>query len=204
MPQDEYETELTGDRATVAAALSGVVDGLLAGSVRVGDGDDAIVVEIPEELTLEVELETDDDERSLELELEWPAEDADADTDISAAADVMAALEAEPPTESPSEPVEPEQVGEAAESDKPTEETVELDQSPVEVLPVGAGDAVQSLARFELYQDRAEEWRWRLRHRNGNIIATSGEGYTRKHNARKGLQSVVRNAPDAAVGEESE
>lgn len=51
-----------------------------------------------------------------------------------------------------------------------------------------------SQARFELYEDAAEEWRWRLRHRNGNTIATSGEGYTRKHNAQKGMQSVRRNA----------
>jgi len=30
---------------------------------------------------------------------------------------------------------------------------------------------------FELYQDRAGEYRWRLRHDNRNIIADSGEGY---------------------------
>ncbi|WP_247728492.1 DUF1508 domain-containing protein [Halovivax limisalsi] len=51
-----------------------------------------------------------------------------------------------------------------------------------------------SQARFELYEDAANEWRWRFRHRNGNVVATSGEGYTRKHNAQKGMQSVRRNA----------
>ncbi len=56
-------------------------------------------------------------------------------------------------------------------------------------------DALESSqARFELYADRSDEWRWRLRHRNGNLIAGSGEGYTRKHNAQKGMQSVRRNA----------
>lgn len=54
-------------------------------------------------------------------------------------------------------------------------------------------------ARFEIFQDRAEEWRWRLIHRNGNVIATSGEGYTRKHNARKGLRSVIHNVPTASI-----
>jgi uncharacterized protein YegP (UPF0339 family) len=64
----------------------------------------------------------------------------------------------------------------------------------------GELDALRaSAARFELFEDRAEEWRWRLRHRNGNVIADSGEGYTRKHNAQKGLQSVKRNALGAAV-----
>ena len=56
-----------------------------------------------------------------------------------------------------------------------------------------------SQARFELYEDSGGEWRWRLRHRNGNLIAASGEGYTRKHNAQKGLASVRGNALGAAV-----
>ncbi|MFC7193552.1 HVO_2922 family protein [Halosimplex aquaticum] len=59
-----------------------------------------------------------------------------------------------------------------------------------------------SQARFELFRDRANEWRWRLVHRNGNVIASSGEGYTRKHNAEKGLRSVMRNAPDATLVED--
>jgi len=61
-----------------------------------------------------------------------------------------------------------------------------------------------SKAEFEQYQDRANEWRWRLVHDNGNIIADSGEGYSRKATARKGLESVMRNAPGAAVIEQVE
>ncbi|MFB6220666.1 MAG: DUF1508 domain-containing protein [Halolamina sp.] len=56
-----------------------------------------------------------------------------------------------------------------------------------------------SQARFELYEDNSGEHRFRLRHRNGNIIATSGEGYTRRHNAQKGMESVRRNALGASV-----
>jgi len=56
------------------------------------------------------------------------------------------------------------------------------------------GSLYASQARFELYEDTAGEWRWRLRHRNGNLIANGGEGYTRKHNAQKGMASVRRNA----------
>ncbi|WP_435077201.1 HVO_2922 family protein [Halococcus sp. AFM35] len=63
----------------------------------------------------------------------------------------------------------------------------------------GNDDAVHSLGRFEIFRDRASEWRWRLVHRNGNIIATSGEGYTSKQNALKGMRSVMKNAPDAEV-----
>nr|WP_233357312.1 DUF1508 domain-containing protein [Halococcoides cellulosivorans] len=52
---------------------------------------------------------------------------------------------------------------------------------------------------FELYEDRSEQWRWRLRHRNGNVIADGGQGYTRQHNAQKGIQSVRSNALGAST-----
>ena len=29
--------------------------------------------------------------------------------------------------------------------------------------------------KFEVYQDKKGEWRWRLKHANGNILATSSE-----------------------------
>ncbi|NHX36125.1 MULTISPECIES: YegP family protein [Halolamina] len=56
-----------------------------------------------------------------------------------------------------------------------------------------------SQARFELFEDKAGEHRWRLRHRNGQIIATSGEGYTQRHNAQNGIKSVRNNALGATV-----
>ena len=43
---------------------------------------------------------------------------------------------------------------------------------------------------FELYCDKASEWRWRLRHSNGNIIADSGEGYRNKSDAQRGIDLV--------------
>ena len=52
-------------------------------------------------------------------------------------------------------------------------------------------------ATFEVYEDRAGEWRWRLVHDNGNIIADSGEGYASRQKCEQGLASVRRNAPDA-------
>jgi uncharacterized protein YegP (UPF0339 family) len=58
-------------------------------------------------------------------------------------------------------------------------------------------------ATFELYTDKAGEYRWRLRHQNGNIIADSGEGYTTKDNAINGLESVKENAPDAPVEDQT-
>jgi uncharacterized protein YegP (UPF0339 family)/predicted phage tail protein len=54
---------------------------------------------------------------------------------------------------------------------------------------------------FEVYRDRAGEWRWRLVHDNGNILADSGEGYASRQKARQGLESVRANAGDAEVEE---
>ena len=48
-------------------------------------------------------------------------------------------------------------------------------------------------AAFELYRDKAGKYRWRLLHRNGNIIADSGQGYASRQKARQGLESVKRN-----------
>jgi uncharacterized protein YegP (UPF0339 family) len=56
-----------------------------------------------------------------------------------------------------------------------------------------------SQATFEVYRDEADEWRWRLVHDNGNIIADSGEGYSTRQNAEKGLRRVKNNAPNADV-----
>lgn len=54
-------------------------------------------------------------------------------------------------------------------------------------------------ARFELYEDADGQWRWRLVHRNGNILADSGQGYASKQKAEQGAQSVKRNAPHAPL-----
>ncbi|AGN01335.1 hypothetical protein L593_06940 [Salinarchaeum sp. Harcht-Bsk1] len=56
-------------------------------------------------------------------------------------------------------------------------------------------------AAYEVFQDNAEEWRWRLRHRNGQILADSGEGYASKQKARQGMHSVMNNAPAAEIEE---
>jgi uncharacterized protein YegP (UPF0339 family) len=52
---------------------------------------------------------------------------------------------------------------------------------------------------FEVYRDAAGEWRWRLVHENGNILATSGEGYASRQKARQGIDSVRENAGDADI-----
>ena len=52
--------------------------------------------------------------------------------------------------------------------------------------------------KFELYTDKAGEFRFRLKARSGEVIAAS-EGYKAKASCLNGIDSVRRNAPDAAV-----
>lgn len=60
------------------------------------------------------------------------------------------------------------------------------------------GFQVQKHPKFEVYQDNAGEFRFRLKAKNGQIIAAS-EGYSVLHSCMNGIASVRKNAPDAAV-----
>lgn len=52
--------------------------------------------------------------------------------------------------------------------------------------------------KFEVYTDKAGEFRFRLKAKNGEIIAV-GEGYKAKASCLNGIDSIRRNAPDAPV-----
>jgi len=52
--------------------------------------------------------------------------------------------------------------------------------------------------KFEVYTDKAGEFRFRLKARNGETIASS-EGYKSKGACMNGIESVKKNAPAATV-----
>ena len=52
--------------------------------------------------------------------------------------------------------------------------------------------------KFELYEDKAGEFRFRLKARNGEVIAVS-EGYKTKDSCKNGIESVKKNAPEAEI-----
>ncbi|AUX10822.1 hypothetical protein AArcSl_3216 [Halalkaliarchaeum desulfuricum] len=64
-------------------------------------------------------------------------------------------------------------------------------------------DVVASKARFEVYEDTAGDYRWRLVHQNGNIIADGSQGYASKQKAKQGLESVRKNASGAYIVDQS-
>ncbi len=55
--------------------------------------------------------------------------------------------------------------------------------------------------KFELYADRAGQFRFRLKARNGAVIAVS-EGYTTKLACENGIDSTRKNAEAATIEEE--
>lgn len=59
---------------------------------------------------------------------------------------------------------------------------------------------VKKHPKFEMYTDKAGEFRFRLKAKNGEIIATS-EGYKAKASCENGIASVKKNAPEAEVVE---
>lgn len=200
---DEDLLTMADERSLTAAAgtLRAIADQLEHGDrLRLEGTDRRVAVPLPDSVAFEVGLElegvdesegedgdeTDRGSKSedggeaggeethfeLEIELEWPVAGADAVEVISTA--------------------------ESSEEVEPAGETNRVDaERPHEVVAIASPP--ESLAEFRLFEDRAGEWRWHLRHQNGNIIADSGEGYTSKQSARNGIRSVVRNAPGASV-----
>ena len=60
------------------------------------------------------------------------------------------------------------------------------------------GYAVEKHPKFEVYTDKAGEFRFRLKATNGQIIAV-GEGYKALKSCLKGIESIKKNAPEAEI-----
>lgn len=58
------------------------------------------------------------------------------------------------------------------------------------------GYATEKNPKFEVYLDKAGEYRFRLTATNGQIIAT-GEGYKAKAGCMNGIESIKKNVVDA-------
>ncbi|SIS08831.1 amphi-Trp domain-containing protein [Natronorubrum thiooxidans] len=187
----ELETALTADRP-----------------LWLTDGDRTVRVTIPSPVTAMAETRRDDDAdpsiAELTLAFEWDdpdgsrlrLEDAERDapgvasdeppaTDDAAADSRMATM--------PPDAIAGEDEPETAQADASGAESEAQPESE------SAADDRERHSRFEVYEDRAGEWRWRLVHWNGNIIADSGEGYASRSNARRAARGVMRNAPTATL-----
>jgi hypothetical protein len=63
------------------------------------------------------------------------------------------------------------------------------------------GFKTETNPKFEIYTDKKGEFRFRLKAKNGQIIAT-GEGYTTIKACKNGVASIQKNAPDAEIVKE--
>ena len=61
--------------------------------------------------------------------------------------------------------------------------------------------AAEKNPKFEIYADKGGEFRFRLKAKNGQIIAVS-EGYTTMAKCKNGIASVQKNSVDAPVVKE--
>lgn len=44
--------------------------------------------------------------------------------------------------------------------------------------------------KFQIFYDRKKQFRWRLLGKNNKIIAVAGEGFTRKANCKKSINTL--------------
>ncbi|MFC7165788.1 amphi-Trp domain-containing protein [Halospeciosus flavus] len=215
---DDTRFELAGEqsRHETAALLRKLANDLDGGRELVFD--DSVALPVPEtldvEVDVEVEAETDaPDEYEVDVELEWDDDAVAAaespGTERTEASEGGAESETEPRPAIARPEVEHVEEGPTARASPPEDEAVPEQEEGVPEEPTLAEPGVEAepaertpLARFQVYRDRGGKWRWRLVHRNGNIVASSAQGYTTKRNAEKGMRSVVQNAPNATVERE--
>ena len=48
------------------------------------------------------------------------------------------------------------------------------------------------MLKCEIYQDKKGEYRWRVKAKNGRVIATSGEGLSRKRYAKSTTKALFK------------
>lgn len=54
-------------------------------------------------------------------------------------------------------------------------------------------------AKFEIFQRQDQQYSWRLKSSNGQVIATAGEGFASKSNAERAAQNVKDDAGSASI-----
>ncbi len=217
---DVFDLERAYDRGDLAAVFREFADAFDDGRPIRLDGDEQTVrLAVPQGVVAEFEAERGADAEppvgELEIELEWDDPDGssvritDRDADETADSDAESGDGSDTDDLNPAVAVmspedvagrggrEDETAGSATESGDEPAATVENTSS--ETTDEDRSGEGGRRSRFEVYEDRAGEWRWRLVHWNGNIVADSGEGYTSRSNAERAARGVMRSAATATV-----
>jgi uncharacterized protein YegP (UPF0339 family) len=62
------------------------------------------------------------------------------------------------------------------------------------LAPVPAVAQAKEGLKFEIYQDAAKDYRWRLKDGDGKVLATAGQGYKAKESAKNGVKLIQTEA----------
>lgn len=57
------------------------------------------------------------------------------------------------------------------------------------------------MAKFEIYRDARDEFRWRFQANNGKVLAESGEGYLNRVNCEHGIILIKQEAGNATISD---
>lgn len=57
----------------------------------------------------------------------------------------------------------------------------------------------RKIGRIEEYQDKAGQWRWRIRAGNGLIVADGAEGYASRRNVRRAWMATFQVVADVVA-----
>lgn len=71
------------------------------------------------------------------------------------------------------------------------------------LVVAGSAHAAAAGLTFEVYEDTKGEHRWRLKSANGQVIASSGQGYKAKADCRRAIEIIREGAASAKVEEAS-
>ena len=210
-----HESTQSRSRQGLATYLRRIARALGRGEPVPVDDEGTVTVDAAGTGDVEVELERADGTVHFEVEMEWPDEEAEVDVE-AAASKATFELYADSADEyrwrlrhDNGNIIADGGEGYADKRDaKSGIESVQRNAPGAHVVDVSRDEEAPeeggSDATFELFRDKADEYRWRLRHDNGNVIADGGQGYASKQKAKQGLRSVKSNAPGAAVEEPEE
>ncbi len=207
-----YESERKRSRRGIASYFRRLARALGRGERVAIDEEQTVTVDPPADTDFEVDVEREGDTVSVEIEMEWEEAEGDVEVDVVASKATFEVYEDSQDkwrwrlkhvngniiadsSEGYASKQKAKQGLESVRSNAPG--AYVEDQSKDDPEP----DATEggSDATFELYEDKGGNWRWRLRHDNGNIIGDGGQGYASKQKAKQGLNSVRQNVPGAPV-----
>jgi len=207
-----HESERRRSRRGIASYFRRLAGALDRGERAPIDNEQTVTIDPPADTDFDVNVEREGDTVSVEIEMAWEEQEGDVEVDVVASKATFEVYEdtsarwrwrlrhdngniIADSSEGYASKQKAKQGLASVQSNAPSAYVEDQSEDDPEPDATDGG----SDATFEIFEDSAGKWRWRLRHDNGNIIADGGQGYASKQKAKQGLGSVRQNAPGAPV-----